>query len=92
MNGILENYCEINSWDEILDEYGVWYAEQHDSDDNYIDMDMLTDMILQDFDVELGMLFQFLEEKDYTSVPETVTIEGYDEDGEEWELYYDKNN
>jgi hypothetical protein len=92
MNGILEDYCQISSIDhEIIDEYGVWYAEQMGDNDDYMDIDTMTEMILQDFDVELGMLFQFLEEKEYIDrTPLSVTIEGEDEDGEEFELYYEK--
>ena len=75
MNGLLEQTLDLN--DEILEQYGENIGI------DYLSMEDLTDMLIEDFETELGNLLSFLIEMNYLSQDiSSVSIEGEDEDGE----------
>ena len=78
-NGLLEETLEID--DFILEEYA------NDKNIDYLDIDDLTDMLIEDFEEELGNLLEYLIRIDYLGQDiSSVSIEGEDEDGEYHEL------
>jgi len=84
MNGLLEETLDLN--DEIIEQYG----ENNGID--YLTMEDLTDMLIEDFETELGNLLSFLIEIDYLSQDiSSVSIEGEDDDGEyhEYDFFLD---
>ena len=80
-DGLLDEKLQLDN--ETIEQYG---KEVHN--ENYIDMESITDMILYDFDEELDLLFDWMINNDLLDKKPTVEIEGYDEDGEEYEFSY----
>ncbi len=80
-NGLLEETLGVD--DFILEEYA------NDKNIDYLDISDLTDMLIEDFETELGNLLEYLIRIDYLDQDITsVSIEGEDEDGEYHELDY----
>jgi hypothetical protein len=78
-DGLLEEKLDLI--DDIIIEY-----------DDELDMETLTDNIIDDFEPELDKLLDFLINKGYLDSKPTIEIEGEDEDGDYWEFTYFPEN
>ena len=80
-DGLLDEVLDID--EEIVDLYGESIGEE------MMSMEELSDIISQDFQYEIEKLLTFLDNNDYLSdYFTTITIQGFDEDGEEYDLEY----
>ena len=85
-NGLLEETLDLT--DEIINDYAENMENFHDF--GFISMEELTDILIGDFQIELGKLLIYLIEIDYLDKDIfSVTIDGEDEDGEEFDLQFD---
>lgn len=81
-DGLLDE--KLGLYDEILSEYATKLELEFDD----LDMETLTDNIIDDFENELNNLFDFLIERGDLDHKPTVEISGTDENGEEYEFSY----
>jgi len=81
-DGLLDVNFDID--DDIVEQIG-----QTCFNDEYMTQDDLCDMIMNDFEDSLQKIFEFLLEHDIIDDVVSIKIEGYDEDGEEWNFSYE---
>ena len=81
-DGLLDVNFDID--DDIVEQIG-----QTCFNDEYMTQDDLCDMIMNDFEDSLQKIFKFLLEHDIIDDVVSIKIEGYDEDGEEWNFSYE---
>lgn len=88
-NGILEDYCDVD--DDILEDYGQYLVDNDNKYDDYVNIDDLTDMIIEDFEIELNKFFKFLNDRDEKfNIPDRISISGFDDEGDDWDLEYEQ--
>ncbi|MCF7866985.1 hypothetical protein K9L67_06195 [Candidatus Woesearchaeota archaeon] len=81
-DGLLDERFGID--DDIIEDIG-----QSCFDEEYITQDDLCDMIMDDFEGSLRKIFEYLLENGIVDEEVSVKIEGEDEDGEDWDFYYE---
>jgi len=82
INGLLDDRFQLD--EDIVEQIGqtCFYEE-------YVTQGDLCQIIIDDFDSSLQRIFEYLLENDIIDNEATVEIKGKDEDGEEWDFYYE---
>ena len=83
-NGVLEEKLDLGAGDAIIEKIG-----NDCFNEEYMTQEELTNIIIEDFEGTLQKLFYHLIKIEFLNEYPTVDIEGVDEDGEEWSLYYE---